>query len=157
MRDGERLLAGCIAATVIGIAAIVTRDEHVEAPTPTVVMATATIEATPKPPVLGGGAIVDGMPAELWAALRRYADPADIDQWRVILACETTGYDNFKPGRAGELSVVQALPSTLAGVGLTAADVTAYTGAMRAGVLIADEAYRQRGDKFWPWTTRGGC
>lgn len=114
--------------------------------TPVLATTPITIESEP-----------DDLPPALREALYAYAEPADITQWRTILACETTGYDNSAVGAAGEISVAQIHPMNLPLLGMTPFDLITYDGAMRAAVMLANAASETRDDKFWPWTTRGGC
>lgn len=97
------------------------------------------------------------IPYEVYGAIVRYARPEDVGQWLTILRCETVGFDNSAVGKYGEVSIAQILPSTLAGVGLTVADVQTRDSAVYAAVRVSEQAYRERGDRFWPWSTRYGC
>jgi hypothetical protein len=97
------------------------------------------------------------VPYEVYGAIVRYARPEDVSQWLTILRCETAGFDNSAVGEYGEVSIAQILPSTLAGVGLTVADVQTRDSAVYAAVRVSEQAYKERGDRFWPWSTRYGC
>lgn len=161
------LLAMVLFLLVLGFTCLPTKAEtfdahqpatevRIEPPAPSqgALRASSPIPGTPIPPNCDQHC----MPPELVAALLAYSRPSDINQWQVILRCETVRYDNNQRGSAGELSVGQMLPSTLAAIGLTPSDVRTYDGAMRAMVMVGEQAGRERGgDRFWPWTTRWGC
>lgn len=97
------------------------------------------------------------VPYEVYGAIVRHARPEDVGQWLTILRCETVGFDNNAVGIYGEVSIAQILPSTLAGVGLSVADVRTIDSAVSAAVRVSERAYEERGDRFWPWSTRYGC
>lgn len=111
----------------------------------------------PEPVALTVTEPVPVVPYEVYGAIIRYGRPEDVGQWLTILRCETVGFDNSAVGLQGEVSIAQILPSTLAGVGLTVADVRTRDDAVYAAVRVAEQAYRERGDRFWPWSTRYGC
>ena len=111
----------------------------------------------PEPVALTVTEPVPVVPYEVYGAIVRYAQPEDVSQWLTILRCETVGFDNSAVGKYGEVSIAQILPSTLAGVGLTVADVQTRDSAVYAAVRVSEKAYKERGDRFWPWSTRYGC
>jgi hypothetical protein len=111
----------------------------------------------PEPAALTVTEPVPVVPYEVYGAIVRYGLPEDVGQWLTILRCETVGFDNSAVGLHGEVSIAQILPSTLAGVGLTVADVRTRDDAVYAAVRVSEQAYRERGDRFWPWSTRYGC
>lgn len=111
----------------------------------------------PEPVALTVTEPVPVVPYEVYGAIIRYGRPEDVGQWLIILRCETVGFDNNAVGLQGEVSIAQILPSTLAGVGLTVADVRTRDDAVYAAVRVSEQAYKERGDRFWPWSTRYGC
>jgi hypothetical protein len=111
----------------------------------------------PEPVALTVTEPIPVVPYEVYGAIVRYGRPEDVGQWLTILRCETVGFDNNAVGLQGEVSIAQILPSTLAGVGLTVADVRTSDDAVYAAVRVSEQAYRERGDRFWPWSTRYGC
>jgi len=111
----------------------------------------------PEPVALTVTEPIPVVPYEVYGAIVRYGRPEDVGQWLTILRCETVGFDNNAVGLQGEVSIAQILPSTLAGVGLTVADVRTRDDAVYAAVRVSEQAYKERGDRFWPWSTRYGC
>jgi hypothetical protein len=133
------------------------RQKAEPAAVPPVVIQEITYPTPTKPYVVDVSTPVPVIPYEVYGAVVRYARPHDVEQWLTILRCETIGYDNNIVGSMGEVSIAQILPSTLAGVGLTVKDVQTYDSAVYAAVRVSEKAYEERGDRFFPWSTRYGC
>lgn len=115
------------------------------------------MQAIATPTAIDVSTPVPVVPYEVYGAVVRHARAEDVSQWMTILRCETAGFDNDAVGIYGEVSIAQILPSTLAGVGLSVADVRTIDSAVYAAVRVSEQAYRERSDKFWPWSTRYGC
>lgn len=96
-------------------------------------------------------------PGALRHELRAQDPDGDIVIAMRIAYCEAK-YDNRVVGSLGEVTTFQFLPSTLASLGLTPADVATYGGAVSAFITLRQEAARQQGWQYQPWAgTVGGC
>jgi hypothetical protein len=147
-----------VRTTLAAIALVAVMSTHVPQYQPTELPDYAPPPPPPPEPVaLTVTEPVPVVPYEVYGAIVRYGRPEDVSQWLTILRCETVGFDNNAVGLNGEVSIAQILPSTLSGVGLTVADVRTRDDAVYAAVRVSEQAYRERGDRFWPWSTRYGC